>query len=112
MRLTGKEEAAGMRVDGKGENRANARMGNAKSGGAEETAHRGTGATEAAGGPAESSDGVQLSKLSSVLNGLESGASAIRRHVQQAMTAVRTGSYRVDPLQLSKRIVGEALGSA
>ena len=63
-------------------------------------------------GLAQSSDGGQLSKLSSVLNGLENGASAIRRHVQQAMSAVRGGTYQVDSLQLSKRIVGEALGSA
>jgi hypothetical protein len=60
----------------------------------------------------QSADSAQLSKLSSVLNGLENGASAIRRHVQQAMSAVRGGTYYVDPLQLSKRIVGEALGSA
>lgn len=64
------------------------------------------------GSPPQSSDGTQLSKLSSVLNGLENGASAIRRHVNQAMNAVRAGTYRVDSLQLSKRIVGEALGSA
>jgi hypothetical protein len=67
---------------------------------------------EHARGLPPSSAGVQLSKLSSVLNGLENGASAIRRHVHQAMRAVRAGTYRVDPLQLSKRIVGEALGSA
>jgi hypothetical protein len=58
------------------------------------------------------SDGAQLSALSSVLNGLESGASAIRRHVYQAMGAVRGGTYWVDPVQLSKRIIGEALSSA
>jgi hypothetical protein len=62
--------------------------------------------------PTESGDATQLSKLSSVLNGLEHGASAMRRHVQQAMGAVRGGTYQVDPMQLSKRIVGEALGSA
>ncbi len=57
-----------------------------------------------------SSDAVQLSKLGSVLNVLENGATMMRHHVQQAMSAVRGGTYRVDPLQLSKRIVGEALG--
>lgn len=67
---------------------------------------------QAASESATASDGVQLSKLSSVLNGLENGASAIRRHVQQAMSAVRGGTYQVDPLQLSKRIIGEALGAA
>jgi hypothetical protein len=66
----------------------------------------------AANGPGGNSDGAQLSRLSSVLNGLESGASAIRRHVYLAMGAVRSGTYKVDALQLSKRIVGEALGSA
>ena len=75
------------------------------------TVTRSAGSEHAASGPQQSPDGTQLSKLSSVLNGLENGASAIRRHVQQAMSAVRTGTYRVDSLQLSKRIVGEALGS-
>ncbi|MBV9157344.1 MAG: hypothetical protein JO097_13855 [Acidobacteriaceae bacterium] len=57
-------------------------------------------------------EGVQLSRLSSVLNGLEQGASAMRRHVLQAMRAVRSGTYIVDPVQLSRRIVGETVGSA
>lgn len=65
-----------------------------------------------AGGPAGANDGAQLSALSSVLNGLESGATAIRRHVYQAMGAVRSGTYQVDSMQLSKRIIGEALSSA
>jgi hypothetical protein len=55
-------------------------------------------------------EAAQLSRLSSVLNGLENGASAIGRHVQQAMGAVRAGTYKVDPVRLSKRIVGEAMG--
>ena len=63
------------------------------------------------GSLSESGDGAQLSKLSSVLNGLENGATAMRRHVQQAMSAVRHGTYRVDAVRLSKRIVGEALGA-
>lgn len=54
-------------------------------------------------------DAVHLSMLSSVLNGLEGGACAIRRHAMEAMRAVRAGTYRVDPVQLSRRIVGEAL---
>lgn len=61
---------------------------------------------------AEDSDGLQLSKLSSVLNGLENGASAIRRHVLDAMAAVRRGTYQVDAFELSRRIVGEALRPA
>jgi hypothetical protein len=60
----------------------------------------------------EPGDGAQLSRLSSVLNGLENGAMVMRRHVVQAMRAVRSGTYYVDPLKLSKRIVGEAMGSA
>jgi anti-sigma28 factor (negative regulator of flagellin synthesis) len=60
----------------------------------------------------ENADGAQLSRLSSVLNGLESGAARMRGQVQQAMGAVRSGSYQVDALKLSRRIVGEALGPA
>jgi len=61
---------------------------------------------------AQDSDGAQLSRLGSVLNGLENGASIMRQHVQQAMGSVRSGTYRVDASELSRRIVGEALGSA
>jgi hypothetical protein len=57
-------------------------------------------------------DAFQLSRLSSVLNGLEGGACAMRRHVLEAMRAVREGTYQVDPVQLSRRIVGEAIGAA
>jgi len=60
----------------------------------------------------QQTDAFQLSRLSSVLNGLEGGACAMRRHVQEAMRAVRSGTYQIDPIQLSRRIVGEALGSA
>jgi len=56
------------------------------------------------------SNGAQLSKLSSVLNGLDHGASAMRRKAQELMKAVRSGTYEVDPVQLSRRIVGDALG--
>ena len=54
-------------------------------------------------------DTAQLSKLSSVLNGLEGGAQAMQRHIQEAIRAVNAGTYRVDPVKLSQRIVGEAL---
>jgi hypothetical protein len=60
----------------------------------------------------ENPDGAQLSRLSSVLNGLEGGAALIRGHLQQAMGAVRSGTYQVDALKLSRRIVGEAMGPA
>jgi hypothetical protein len=54
-------------------------------------------------------DSIQLSNLSSVLNGLEGGAQVMQRHANEAIRAVRAGTYRVDPIKLSKRIVGEAL---
>lgn len=54
-------------------------------------------------------DSTQLSKLSSVLNGLEGGAQIMQRHIQEAVRAIAAGTYRVDPMKLSSRIVGEAL---
>lgn len=78
----------------------------------DDSAARTAGGSAEASGAREDSDGLQLSKLSSVLNGLENGASAIRQHVLEAMKAVRTGTYEVDATELSKRIVGEALGAA
>jgi anti-sigma28 factor (negative regulator of flagellin synthesis) len=78
----------------------------------DENAARSARGSAEASGAREDSDGLQLSKLSSVLNGLENGASAIRRHALEAMQAVRTGTYNVDAAELSKRIVGEALGPA
>ncbi len=52
---------------------------------------------------------TQLSNLSSVLNGLEGGACAMRKQVQEAMNAIQAGTYWVDPMQLSRCIVGETL---
>lgn len=60
----------------------------------------------------EETHGVQLSKLSSVLNGLETGATAMRLQAQHLMRAVRSGTYCVDPINLSKRIVRDSLGAA
>jgi anti-sigma28 factor (negative regulator of flagellin synthesis) len=57
------------------------------------------------------SAGIQLTKLSSVLNGLEHGASAMRAQVMYLMTAVKSGSYNVDPSQLSRRIIADCMGS-
>ncbi|HEX4748463.1 MAG TPA: hypothetical protein VH302_02880 [Bryobacteraceae bacterium] len=54
-------------------------------------------------------DGIQLSRLSSVLNGLEGGAQIIQQHLCQTSCAVKAGTYLIDPIQLSRRIVGEAL---
>jgi anti-sigma28 factor (negative regulator of flagellin synthesis) len=60
---------------------------------------------------AEAADGTQLSKLGSVLNGLEHGASRMRRKAQELMHSVRSGTYEIDPLQLSRRIIGDTLAS-
>ena len=57
----------------------------------------------------DANDGVQLFKLSSVLNGLEGGAQLMQRQIQETMNAIQTGKYRVDAIKLSRRIVGEAL---
>ncbi len=54
-------------------------------------------------------DDLQLTKLSGVLNSLKKGATSMRSQLVQVMTAVRSGTYEVDPLQVSKRIVGESL---
>jgi hypothetical protein len=54
--------------------------------------------------------GIELTKLSAVLNGLEHGASAMRRHSQEATTAVKSGTYAVDASALSQRIIRECLG--
>jgi len=54
-------------------------------------------------------DSTQLFKLSSVLNGLEGGAQMMQRQLQEAVRAVADGTYRVDTIILSRRIVGEAL---
>jgi hypothetical protein len=51
----------------------------------------------------------QLNKLSSVINGLNKGAKAIRSHMTVASGAVRSGTYRVDPLQISQRIIRDCL---
>jgi anti-sigma28 factor (negative regulator of flagellin synthesis) len=49
----------------------------------------------------------QLCKLGSVLNGLENGALRMRRRVYELGAAVRSGSYVVDSLELSRRIIRE-----
>jgi hypothetical protein len=54
-------------------------------------------------------DSIQLSRLSSVLNGLQGGAQIMQQHLHHTSCAIRAGTYRVDPIQLSRRIVGEAL---
>ena len=56
-----------------------------------------------------SEDATQLTKLSSVLNGLKRGATAMRAQVTLAMGAVRSGDYHVDPLQVSRSIVLDSM---
>jgi len=56
-------------------------------------------------------DALQLTKLSGVLNNFKKSASAMRSQLTQVMGAVRSGTYQVDPLQVSRRIVGESLAS-
>jgi hypothetical protein len=59
--------------------------------------------------PQAPEDASQLTKLSSVLNGLKRGASAMRAQVTHAMAAVRSGDYHVDPLQVSRSIVMDSM---
>lgn len=101
-----------MRINGLDENSLSAAIGETRPGAANSMATSLDSSEPGSSGLSENGDRAQLSKLSSVLNGLENGASVMRRHVQQAMAAVRAGTYWIDPLQLSKRIVGEALRSA
>jgi len=56
-------------------------------------------------------DALQLTKLGGVLNSLKKGASAMRSQVSQLMAAVRNGTYEVDPLSVSRSIVGDCLSS-
>ena len=57
----------------------------------------------------EVNDAAQLCKLSSVVNGLEGGARLMQQHVQETLRAIRAGTYPIDSVQLSRRIVREAL---
>ncbi len=54
---------------------------------------------------------MQLTKLSSVLNGLEQGASAMRHHAVQAKRAVQSGTYTIDASAVSRSIIGECVVS-
>ncbi|HEY3937658.1 MAG TPA: hypothetical protein VGL97_09520 [Bryobacteraceae bacterium] len=60
---------------------------------------------------APADDEYQLTRLSSVLNGLRRGATVMRAQFVQAMGAVKAGTYKVDPMQVSRRIVGDSLAS-
>ena len=56
-------------------------------------------------------DDLQLTKLSGVLNSLKKGASAMRSQLVQVMSAVQSGTYEVDPAQVSRSIVSESLAA-
>jgi anti-sigma28 factor (negative regulator of flagellin synthesis) len=59
----------------------------------------------------ESSDGVQLSHLSSVLNGLAAGAAAGAKRVSSLSALIKAGAYQVRPVQVSQRMIDDALSS-
>lgn len=54
---------------------------------------------------------LQLAKLSSVLNGLQHGASTMRQHVEQAMAAIQSGTYKIDARAVSRLIIRESFKS-
>jgi len=54
-------------------------------------------------------DDLQLTRLSGVLNSFKKSATAVRSQVTQVMSAVRSGTYQVDPMAVSRSIVGDAL---
>ncbi len=57
------------------------------------------------------SAGLQLTRLGSVINGLELGASAMRAKTATLMTAIKSGAYKVDASQVSRHIISDCLGS-
>ena len=59
----------------------------------------------------ESSDGVQLSRLSSVLNGLAAGAAFGAKRISSLSALVQSGAYQVHPVQVSQRMIDDALSA-
>jgi hypothetical protein len=57
----------------------------------------------------DGNESIQLSNLSSVLNGLDGGARLMQEQLHKTLRAIQTGTYCVDSIQLSRRIIGEAL---
>jgi hypothetical protein len=53
---------------------------------------------------------TQLTRLSSILNGLQLGATQIRSQYLNAASQVKAGTYQLDPLQISRSIVSDLLG--
>lgn len=62
-----------------------------------------------AGTAASSSDAVQLSRLGSALSAASTKIFANPNRIQALSNSVQAGTYTVDPLQLSQRIVNDAL---
>jgi anti-sigma28 factor (negative regulator of flagellin synthesis) len=52
----------------------------------------------------------QLSKLSSVLSGLQLGANKIRSQAVSTASQIKSGTYKLDPMQISKSIISDLLG--
>lgn len=59
----------------------------------------------------EYTDGVQLSRLSAVLNGLAAGASAGEKRIGSLAALVQSGAYQVNSAQVSQRMIDDALTS-
>ena len=56
-----------------------------------------------------SSDRVQLSNLSAALRDLSAEDPSRTAEVQEIASSVDSGSYRIDPLELGRRILGDSL---
>lgn len=67
--------------------------------------------TPVSGDCAPAASELQLAKLGSVLNGLEYGAFAMRQHIEQAMAAIQSGTYKIDARAVSRLIIGESFKS-
>ena len=75
-----------------------------------------TAASSPAGTPGKAdsdsdSDGVQLSHLSSVLNGLATGAASTLQRIATLTPLVRSGLYQVPAQMVASRMVADALGA-
>jgi hypothetical protein len=80
--------------------------------GGKSKAEEGAGATAGVPETTAPQDDFQLTRLSSVLTALKIGASVMRSQVSQLMGAVRTGSYQVDAMAVSRSIVGDSLAQS
>ncbi len=72
-------------------------------------AQRGTVAAQGDEAQTSSPLQAQLTRLSSVLNGLQSNAATTRANYVQAYNKIKSGSYSVDPLEVSRSIVEDML---